>query len=38
MDIRANPGCLNPLCVRLQAAYKVRLEHSCFLQLQCIQA
>lgn len=23
MDIRANPGCLNPLCVRLQAAYKV---------------
>jgi hypothetical protein len=23
MDIRANPGCLNPLCVKLQAAYKV---------------
>ncbi len=24
MQIRANPGCLNPLCVRLQAQYKVR--------------
>ena len=26
MEIKANPGCLNPLCVRLQAAYKVTLS------------
>lgn len=26
MAIRANPGCLNPLCMRLQAAYKAKQE------------